>query len=163
MALTLADFDPVACSCRFDVSASQYRSLNRHRIILEVTGDGRAFISQFPFRGHGRDRRAVHAMGDRDGDGHQHGEGAPGAAHGEGDQRPHHEEQRRQQVGEGHFATLDDVLRFYSTLEGQVPSGHHAETILVALALSETEMADLRAFLEALTDESLDPALLSPP
>jgi cytochrome c peroxidase len=64
---------------------------------------------------------------------------------------------------QGQLATLDDVLRFYSTLEGQVPSGHHAETILVALALSETEMADLRAFLEALTDESLDPALLSPP
>jgi hypothetical protein len=46
MALTLADFDPVACSSRFDVSASQYRSLNRHRIILEVTGDGRAFTDR---------------------------------------------------------------------------------------------------------------------
>jgi cytochrome c peroxidase len=64
---------------------------------------------------------------------------------------------------QGQLATLEDVLRFYSTLDGQVPSGHHAETILVPLELTEAERADLRAFLEALTDESLDPSLLSPP
>ena len=46
MALTLADFDPVDYRSSFDVSASQYRSLNRHRIILEVTGDGRAFTDR---------------------------------------------------------------------------------------------------------------------
>ena len=64
---------------------------------------------------------------------------------------------------QGQLATLDDVLHFYSTLEGQVPTGHHEETILVALELTDAERADLKAFLEALTDESLDPALLAAP
>jgi cytochrome c peroxidase len=63
---------------------------------------------------------------------------------------------------QGQFATLHDVLHFYSTLEGQVPTGHHEETILKPLQLTPEEQADLEAFLESLTDESLDPALLAP-
>jgi len=55
------------------------------------------------------------------------------------------------------------VLRFYSTLEGVVPSGHHQETILVPLGLSAQESADLKAFLASLTDETLDQALLTAP
>lgn len=64
---------------------------------------------------------------------------------------------------QGRFATLDDVLHFYSTLEGMLPAGHHAESILVPLDLSAGEREDLLAFLRSLTDESLDPALLGPP
>ncbi len=63
---------------------------------------------------------------------------------------------------QGQFATLHDVLHFYSTLEGQVPTGHHEETVLKPLQLTPEEQADLEAFLESLTDESLDPALLAP-
>jgi cytochrome c peroxidase len=63
---------------------------------------------------------------------------------------------------QGQLATLHDVLHFYSTLEGQVPTGHHEETILEPLQLTPEEQSDLEAFLESLTDESLDPALLAP-
>jgi cytochrome c peroxidase len=63
---------------------------------------------------------------------------------------------------DGKFAALEDVLRFYSTLEGAA-SGHHGERVLRPLGLDEREIADLVAFLGALTDESLDPALLGPP
>ena len=64
---------------------------------------------------------------------------------------------------QGQFATLAEVVRFYSTLEGSAPPGHHQEQVLIPLALSEAEQADLVAFLEALTDESVDPSLLGPP
>lgn len=64
---------------------------------------------------------------------------------------------------DGAFATLADVVRFYSTLEGSAPAGHHGERVLEPLGLSERDMADLVAFLESLTDEGVDPALLAPP
>ena len=64
---------------------------------------------------------------------------------------------------QGQFASLRDVLHFYSTLEGAAPAGHHQETTLVPLALEPGELEDLEAFLEALTDEPLDPALTEPP
>jgi cytochrome c peroxidase len=55
----------------------------------------------------------------------------------------------------GQFATLDDVLRFYSTREGARAAGHHGETILKPLNFTPEESADLAAFLATLTDESL--------
>lgn len=65
---------------------------------------------------------------------------------------------------QGQLATLDDVLHHYSTLEGALPPGHHRpETILVPLHLSGQETADLRAFLESLTDDALAPELTRPP
>lgn len=64
---------------------------------------------------------------------------------------------------QGRFATLEDVLHFYSTLEGMLPAGHHAESILSALDLSPVEREDLLAFLHSLTDEAVDRALLAPP
>ncbi len=64
---------------------------------------------------------------------------------------------------QGQLPTLAAVLHYYSTLEGSVPSGHHQETILVPLGLSAQEQADIEAFLESLTDEGVDPALLAPP
>jgi cytochrome c peroxidase len=64
---------------------------------------------------------------------------------------------------QGQFATLDDVLHFYSTREGAVPAGHHGEQVLQPLNLSPREIADLKAFLETLTDESLPDELRTPP
>ena len=63
----------------------------------------------------------------------------------------------------GQFAELSDVLHYYDTLEGAQPSGHHQETVLAPLALDPGERADLEAFLRALSDVDLDPALLAPP
>jgi len=64
---------------------------------------------------------------------------------------------------QGQLATLRDVLKFYSTRAGASPPGPAQERLLVPLNLSEREMADLVAFLESLTDEPLDDALLFRP
>lgn len=62
---------------------------------------------------------------------------------------------------QGQFADLDAVLRYYSTLEGAVTFGHHdRENIIRPLNLTPEQMADLRAFLESLTDTELPPDLL---
>lgn len=50
----------------------------------------------------------------------------------------------------GQFATLRDVIRFYSTLEGQVIAGHHRETVLEPLGLTDEQINDMVAFLESL-------------
>ena len=63
----------------------------------------------------------------------------------------------------GQFATLRDVLRFYSTRESAVAGGPNQERILVPLRLSGEETEDLLAFLGSLTDDGIDPALLHPP
>lgn len=56
---------------------------------------------------------------------------------------------------QGQFATLEEVVTFYSTREGAVPMGHHRqETILTPLGLTEQERADLVAFLTSLNEES---------
>jgi cytochrome c peroxidase len=64
---------------------------------------------------------------------------------------------------QGQLATLRDVVRYYSTLEGRRPPGPHDEKILVPLRLDESETADLIAFLESLTGEPLPPELLRRP
>jgi cytochrome c peroxidase len=64
---------------------------------------------------------------------------------------------------DGRFASLADVLRFYSTDVGKVNTGHHQETILRPLHLSDDAINDLAAFLESLTGAPLDPALLQQP
>jgi cytochrome c peroxidase len=66
-------------------------------------------------------------------------------------------------MDEGQMATLDDVLAFYSTRAGATGSGHHAETILKPLDLTADEIADLKAFLVTLTDDSLPEVLRGPP
>lgn len=63
---------------------------------------------------------------------------------------------------QGQFKTLREVVSFYSTLDGATPAGHHAETILQPLMLSNQEIDDLVAFLESLTDDAIDPALKAP-
>jgi cytochrome c peroxidase len=64
---------------------------------------------------------------------------------------------------QGQFASLREVIEYYSTLDRALPAGHHAETILRPLFLNEEEAADLVAFLESLTDECIDPRLLRRP
>ena len=62
---------------------------------------------------------------------------------------------------QGQLATLEDVVRFYVTREGAVPAS--GERILEPLDLDDDDQRDLVAFLESLTDESLDPELTRPP
>jgi len=64
---------------------------------------------------------------------------------------------------QGQFTSLRDVLNYYSTLERAVVMGHHPETVLKPLFLDAREIDDLIAFLECLTDESIDPSLLRAP
>lgn len=63
---------------------------------------------------------------------------------------------------QGQVASLTDVARYYSTLEGALSAGHHGETVLVPLKLTEREIQDLVAFLGTLTDESIPEALRKP-
>jgi len=63
----------------------------------------------------------------------------------------------------GQLATLEAVVRYYSTLDGAILPTHHQETILAPLDLSEMEIADLVAFLETLSGAPLDPSLLERP
>ncbi|MFQ5655118.1 MAG: cytochrome-c peroxidase [Planctomycetota bacterium] len=64
---------------------------------------------------------------------------------------------------QGQFRSLREVVTFYSTLENVIPYGHHKETVLKPLNLSDDQIDDLVAFLESLTDEELEPALTRPP
>lgn len=64
---------------------------------------------------------------------------------------------------QGQLATLRDVVRFYSTLEGATQVGHHQEQTLRPLNLSDTEIDDLVAFLESLTGAAPPDELLGPP
>ena len=64
---------------------------------------------------------------------------------------------------QGQIATLRDVIRYYSTLEGTVPAGHHGEQVIKPLHLSEREIDDLVAFLETLNGAELPAELLAPP
>ncbi|MDG2054216.1 MAG: cytochrome c peroxidase [Phycisphaerales bacterium] len=63
----------------------------------------------------------------------------------------------------GQFASLEEVLAYYSTLDGAIFPGHHQEAILEPLGLTEQEQADLKAFLESLTGTPPEEIYLSPP
>jgi cytochrome c peroxidase len=63
---------------------------------------------------------------------------------------------------QGQFATLAEVVRFYSTLAGALPP-HPEERLVEPLDLDTREQADLVAFLESLTDTDLAPELLGTP
>jgi cytochrome c peroxidase len=58
---------------------------------------------------------------------------------------------------DGRLATLADVVRFYDTLEGAAPIGHHGESVLVPLGLGDDGRADLEAFLRSLTGVGVEP------
>jgi cytochrome c peroxidase len=49
---------------------------------------------------------------------------------------------------QGQFQTLEEVVRFYDTLEGATSLDHHSEVVLQPLALTAQERADLVAFLK---------------
>lgn len=61
---------------------------------------------------------------------------------------------------QGQFATLRDVLQFYSTRAGTADPASNGERILKPLHLSPEELDDLVAFLESLTDEAIEPELM---
>jgi cytochrome c peroxidase len=63
----------------------------------------------------------------------------------------------------GQFSTLEEVLRFYSTLEGADGRSHHQEQVLTPLRLEEGELADLLAFLRSLSGASPPKHLLGAP
>lgn len=63
---------------------------------------------------------------------------------------------------QGQFGSLEEVLRFYSTLKGMVQAGHSERFILAPLQLTSGEIMALAAFLESLTDENVDERLLRP-
>jgi cytochrome c peroxidase len=63
----------------------------------------------------------------------------------------------------GQFETLEQVVRFYSTLEGAVQLDHHQETVLEPLNLTEEEIRDLVAFLNALHGIGPPEELMGPP
>ncbi len=63
----------------------------------------------------------------------------------------------------GQFATLRDVVRFYSTLEGAAARGHHGETVLQPLNLTEPEIDELVAFLGTLEGDLPPEHLLRAP
>jgi cytochrome c peroxidase len=63
---------------------------------------------------------------------------------------------------EGQLASLAEVVHFYSRLENASPE-NPSERIVQPLDLSAGEEADLVAFLESLTDESLPAELFGPP
>ena len=63
----------------------------------------------------------------------------------------------------GAFDTLEEVVEFYSKREDARRFGGQSENILQPLNLSPTESSDLVAFLESLTDDSLDLSLVRAP
>jgi cytochrome c peroxidase len=62
----------------------------------------------------------------------------------------------------GHFETLTDVVEYYSDLD-ETPSMGHREESLLPLELSDAQIADLVAFLDALSGSPLDASLLEQP
>jgi cytochrome c peroxidase len=64
---------------------------------------------------------------------------------------------------QGQFATLRDVLHYYSTLEGTVPAGHHGEQVIRPLHLADAEIDDLLAFLGTLDGVDVPEPLRTPP
>jgi cytochrome c peroxidase len=63
----------------------------------------------------------------------------------------------------GQFETLEEVVRFYSTLEGAERFDHHGQSVLRRLDLGEREISDLVAFLESLTGTPPPGRLRTPP
>ena len=62
---------------------------------------------------------------------------------------------------DGRFATLKDVVTFYSTREGAHPLGHSTLTLLQPLDLNDGEISDLVSFLETLSfDKTLQPTVV---
>ena len=63
----------------------------------------------------------------------------------------------------GQFATLEEVLEFYNTLDGMVIMDHHQETVLQPLGLSQEQLDDLEAFLMSLSSPAPEAHLMKRP
>jgi cytochrome c peroxidase len=63
----------------------------------------------------------------------------------------------------GHFGSLNEVLSFYSDFKGADVADHHRESTLKPLRLTVNEIRQLIAFLESLTGQNLDRALMHDP
>lgn len=63
----------------------------------------------------------------------------------------------------GHFMTLEEVVHYYSTLEGAVRGHAHGEPVLRPLELEEREQSDLVAFLRSLSGATPSAELLTQP
>ena len=63
----------------------------------------------------------------------------------------------------GQFQTLEEVIDFYSTLEGAVQLDHHQQEVLQPLNLTGEEARDLAAFLRSMSGKPLPGDLLRPP
>lgn len=64
---------------------------------------------------------------------------------------------------QGQMATLEEVVRFYDTLEGATDLDHHGERVLEPLGLSDGERADLVAFLRGVQGSVPDLARVDDP
>ena len=64
---------------------------------------------------------------------------------------------------QGQFASIEDVLAYYNTLEDMVVQDHHQEAVLQPLDLDESQLEDLAAFLRALESPLPEAALLGVP
>jgi len=58
---------------------------------------------------------------------------------------------------QGQFTSLEEVVRFYSTLEGAQRTGHHQELTLTPANFTETEEHDLIEFLRSLSAPLAEP------
>ena len=64
---------------------------------------------------------------------------------------------------QGQFKTLEEVVRFYSTLEGAQRTGHHQELTLTPAEFTPEEERDLIAFLRSLGAPLSDPSWATDP
>ena len=64
---------------------------------------------------------------------------------------------------QGQFASIEDVLAYYNTLEDMVVQDHHQEAVLLPLDLDDSQLEDLAAFLRALESPLPEAALLRVP
>jgi cytochrome c peroxidase len=64
---------------------------------------------------------------------------------------------------QGQLSSLEDVVRFYDTLEGASALDHHAEQVLQPLGLDQVQRSDLAAFLRAVQGSAPDRARVSDP
>lgn len=63
----------------------------------------------------------------------------------------------------GQFATLEEVIAFYETREGALPAGHHGESLLQPISMTEDDRRGLLAFLNSLNGEGPPAELCVPP
>ncbi len=64
---------------------------------------------------------------------------------------------------QGQLASLEEVVRFYDTLDGATSLEHHSEQVLQPLGLTARERADLVAFLRAVQGSLPPPSQVSDP